>query len=284
MRHTSTTFSPHCRRSTTSILQRGRLASIAASLLCLAVISPPSLAAENGDDDPLSFINRPIHGFNRIADRFALRPLAWVYRQVTPKPLRNSVGNFFGNLKQPVAAANHILQGDAEAAGKTVLRFVTNTTLGLAGLMDVASEFGIEDQPTDLGLTLAAWGVDSGPYLVLPLLGPSTVRDAPAWLTQRAADPARDLEIAEGDGDLALTSLQVVNGRAGAYEIINEVLYNSADSYAAVKVSYLQRRRRQAGQIELPDLFEDEEFWEDEQWDEEEGEETGGTESTRSQE
>ncbi len=271
------------RRFTASAGPTGRpLAGLAALALCLALFSAPSLAAEDDDDDPLRSINRPIHSFNLNADRFLLRPATSVYRRLTPRAVRDGASRFLDNLKLPMVAVNHILQGDVEAAGKSVLRFATNTTLGLAGVMDVASEMGLEYQPTDLGLTLSSWGVGTGPYFVLPLLGPSTIRDAPAVFTQRAVDPVQDLDFARGESGLALGVFQVIDARARNYRLVNDVLYDSVDSYAAVKGAYLQRRRRQGGEVDdqkridqLPDLFEDEELWEDEPWDEEQTEEPG---------
>lgn len=283
MRYARASSPPRRQRSTVHACWRGHpLASFAVCLLCLALLSVPSLAAEDDDSDPLRSINRPIHSFNLTADRFLLRPATSVYRRITPRAVRDAASRFLDNLKLPMTAINHALQGNVEAAGKSALRFAANTTLGLAGAMDVASEMGLEHQPTDLGLTLADWGVGTGPYLVLPLLGPSTVRDAPALLTQRAVDPVGDLDMARGESGFALSVFQIVDARARNYRLINDVLYDSADSYAAVQGAYLQRRRRQGGEVDdqeridqLPDLFEGEEDWEDEPWGEEQTEEPG---------
>jgi phospholipid-binding lipoprotein MlaA len=141
-------------------------------------------------DDPYENFNRKMYAFNDFADRVAIRPVAVAYRKVTNPTSRTLVSNFFANIESPITIANDLLQANPKEAFKATSRFVINTTVGVLGLFDPASEMNIVASETDFGVTLAKWGVPDGPYLVLPLLGSSSVRDLPGFMVDRYAfDP-----------------------------------------------------------------------------------------------
>ena len=126
--------------------------------------------------DPFEVINRPIFTINDVADTYVVRPISKGYNTVTPKPVRNGIGNFFDNITYPVTIVNDLLQAKWSQAGSDTLRFLTNTTFGLLGFMDVATDAGLERHNEDFGQTFARWGIPQGPYIMLPLFGPRTVR------------------------------------------------------------------------------------------------------------
>lgn len=128
-------------------------------------------------DDPLESFNRKMYAFNDFADRVAIRPVAVAYRKVTNPTSRTMISNFFANIESPITIANDLLQANLPQAAKASSRLAINTTVGVLGFFDPASEMGIEASPSDFGVTLAKWGVPDGPYLVLPLFGSTTLRD-----------------------------------------------------------------------------------------------------------
>lgn len=168
------------------------------------------LAAHPAGDlnDPYEGFNRQMFAFNAGVDRYALGPAASAYETVTPAFARDRVGDFLSNLGAPVILANDVLQAEPSRAGTTASRFAVNTTLGILGLWDVAQYMGIDGHREDFGQTLGVWGVDSGPYLVLPVLGPSTPRDLLGTVVDRAIDPLTYVQY-DNDSD---TNFQV---RAG---------------------------------------------------------------------
>ena len=135
-------------------------------------------------------MNRGVYRFNDSIDRAALKPVAVAYRDHTPSWLRTGVGNFYQNLTTPGTAVNNLLQGKPVAAAQDTLRFIINTTLGWGGVLDVASGAGLPQHDEDLGQTLGKWGVPAGPYLMVPFLGPSTLRDLPTRVANHAAGTA----------------------------------------------------------------------------------------------
>ncbi len=130
--------------------------------------------------DPLEGLNRSVDGFNQVVDQVAVKPLAKGYNAITPPEVQTVIGNFFSNLDDVAVAVNNLLQGKPKAAGSDLARFAINTTIGIVGLADPATELGFLKNDEDFGQTLGVWGVGSGPYLVLPFFGPSSLRDAPA--------------------------------------------------------------------------------------------------------
>ena len=143
--------------------------------LVIALFGMPAMA--EAENDPFEGWNRAMFSFNQKADKYVLKPVAEGYQAVTPAPVRKGVSNFFNNLGEPITAANSVLQAKPGKAARSLTRFVFNTTFGLFGIFDVAGAMGIERENEDFGQTLAYWGVGSGPYLVLPVLGSSNLRD-----------------------------------------------------------------------------------------------------------
>ena len=155
----------------------GWTARWAALLLGAALMSGCATGPNANPADPFEPFNRGVHSFNDSVDKAVIKPVATVYRDVTPQPVRTGVSNFFGNLGDAWSFVNNLLQFRGLEAYESLVRFTTNTFFGLGGVLDIASEAGIERHKQDFGLTLGRWGVPTGPYVVLPLLGPSTVRD-----------------------------------------------------------------------------------------------------------
>lgn len=191
--------------------------------------------------DPWENWNRKVFNFNDDIDRAVLKPVATAYTNVVPQPVRRGVGNFFANFADAWSAINNLLQGKFQQASEDATRVGTNTLFGLFGILDVASEMGLEHHYEDFGQTLGRYGVGAGAYVVLPILGPSTVRDTAALPVDRLAAPP-----AFFDGTaipVGLTVLQIVNTRAGllgATRVIDDI---ALDRYTFVRDAYLQRRR-----------------------------------------
>ncbi len=211
-------------------------------------------------NDPYEETNRSIHAFNKGLDRAVLRPVAIGYETVTPTLVQHLVGNALDTLSLPRHFVNNLLQGDPEAALETAGRFGLNIVLGL-GVLDPATSFGLPSEPTDFGVTLASYGVGEGAYVELPFLGPSTARDAVGRLADVFLDPVSYAlsGVAVGDYLFVRVPIQVVDARARNKSAIDQVLYESEDSYVASQSAYLQiRRRRVDGGVtadSLPDVF-----------------------------
>ena len=195
-------------------------------------------------NDPLEPMNRAIFQFNEAADKIVLRPAAIGYRTVVPKGVRVGIRNFLDHLSSPITILNALLQGEGERARDSFGRFLTNTILGLGGLVDVATDAGIPKHYEDFGQTLAVWGVDSGPYLVLPLLGSSSFRDGIGYGVDSFVDPAgRYIRDEYGlEGAVVRSALDVIDWRASNLETIDELRQSSLDFYATVRSAYRQRR------------------------------------------
>ena len=230
-------------------MRRG--AVLAAALLSILLAGcatrptdPEDLAAYEERNDPLEPMNRAIFGFNMTMDRFIMRPVAIGYRAVIPRPIRSAARNFIDNLKTPIVLANDILQGEGVRARETFGRFMVNTILGLGGLIDIAADVGIQKHSEDFGQTMAVWGVGSGPYLVLPFLGPSNPRDGIGLAVDSYADPVSTW-LADNGYDEALVARIVVDQidrRAANIETMDDLQASSIDFYAAVRSFYRQYR------------------------------------------
>lgn len=190
--------------------------------------------------DPAEPFNRAMYNFNDGVDRAVLKPVAEGYRTVVPSLIRAGVSNFFSNLEDIWIGANNLLQGKVEHGLGDLLRFAFNTGFGLGGILDVATTMGLEKHNEDFGQTLGRWGMDSGPYLVLPFFGPSTLRDGLARIVDHQADIVRNLRNVPGRNVLYATRL--VNTRAELLEIGNVVEEAALDKYSFIRESYLQRR------------------------------------------
>ncbi|MBL8327529.1 MAG: VacJ family lipoprotein [Rubrivivax sp.] len=198
-------------------------------------------AARAVPGDPWERFNRAIFEFNDSVDRALLIPIARAYKTVVPDVLSQAFDNAFNNVSDAWSAINHALQGKPKQALDTSLRVGVNTTFGLAGLLDVATELGLERQSEDFGQTLGRWGFGPGPYLVLPLLGPSSVRDGLALPLDRVTSFSN--VVGEGANRYSIAALELIHTRAGllnASSILGQV---ALDRYTFVRDSYLARRR-----------------------------------------
>lgn len=201
--------------------------------------------ADNGVNDPLEPMNRIFFSFNEGLQDGLVRPLAYTYNDVFPATFRTGVRNFFGYLSSPVTLANDLLQGDITAAMKTVSRFIVNT-VGLVGIADLASGMGMEGRSEDFGQTLAVWGVGEGPYLVLPVLGPSNPRDA---VGKYVVDPYFDpiglwLHNTHRNGvRYGIAGVDGFTQYAGLVRQLDEIKKTSVDYYAALRSLYRQKRQ-----------------------------------------
>ncbi len=192
--------------------------------------------------DPLQSMNRGIYRFNESIDRAALKPVAVAYRDHTPSWFRTGVGNFYQNLSTPASAVNNLLQGKPVAAAQDTLRFIINTTLGWGGVLDVASGAALPVHDEDLGQTLGKWGVPPGPYLMVPLLGPSTARDLPTRVVTTVLQPLYWFDT--GNARWGSLALSIVDTRASLLPL-DETLDGVYDKYGFIRNAYLQRRQYQ---------------------------------------
>lgn len=191
--------------------------------------------------DPLESFNRTVFGFNQAVDDAIIKPVATGYRAVTPNWFRKGVGNFINNLEDMWSAVNNGLQGRGQDFSDSVGRVMVNTTLGLAGFVDVASDLNIDRHTADFGLTLGRWGVPPGPYVVLPFWGPRTLREVAAFPVDLAGEPIYN--IGDKDVNLWLPIVNVVDTRA-RYLNAGDVLEGAAlDSYTFRRDAYFQRQR-----------------------------------------
>jgi phospholipid-binding lipoprotein MlaA len=213
-----------------------------ALLVAAALAGAAGCASTSGDPrDPLEGMNRAVYAFNDQVDQNVLAPAARLYRNVTPSGFRDGVRNFFNNLDDLYIGANNLLQGKVQRAMGDLMRVAVNTTLGFLGTIDWASDMGLEKHNEDFGQTLARWGAGDGAYLVLPLLGPSTLRDTAALPADWAGDPVT--AHAPVDERNALSAFRVVARRADLLEASRTLEEASLDRYVFLRESFLQRRR-----------------------------------------
>lgn len=233
----------------TSSLQS--FARIAQALVAAAVLTACSTYQDPatrtaGVNDPYEAENRQVHAFNKGLDKNLVRPVSKGYAAVVPPEIRDTVNNFSTNLSMPGVALNSLLQGDLRGAGLASTRFVMNTTIGLAGFVDAATELNIPQHDTDFGETLAVWGVGEGAYVELPVIGPSTQRDAVGFVTDVLANPLTIVTLNTSPEQYippAAVAGSVLNDRDRLSGTIDSILYESADSYALSRSIYLQNRR-----------------------------------------
>lgn len=194
--------------------------------------------------DPFEETNRQIHEFNKAVDAIALAPAADVYGAIIPEPVRDIVDNSANNLALPGQVVNHVLQGQIDDAFQTTGRFVLNSTFGLAGMFDPASELGLFEVPTNFGETLSVYGLAEGPYLELPFLGGSTLRGTVGMAVDFAIDPVRQfIPSPEREYLFVLKGANLVGDRHAYSDLVNVLLYESSDSYASQRITYLQNLR-----------------------------------------
>jgi phospholipid-binding lipoprotein MlaA len=248
-------FLPRKRRHRATVLL---IASTVASVgLWTDGASAAPLQREAVASDPFERVNRVMFYINGAFDFLLLRPASITYKRVMPRPIRTVLHNAISNIGEPVVAINDILQGHGKAARHTVTRFLTNSTIGLVGALDVATPAGMQHHNNDFGLTLAHYGVKSGPYLFLPILGPTTVRDGAGSIADIGLDPMTWTRYT-GSTEIGITRT-VANGldqRAAADKQIKQLMATATDMYASIRSFYLQNRQSQitGGKIDLDTL------------------------------
>ncbi len=233
--------------------------AVAAVLLAGCATPPPdddpeAKAEFEQINDPLEPANRAIFEFNDTLDTYFLRPVAQGYRSVVPKFGRDRIADFLDNLQTPLYFANDLMQGNVSLAGVTVERFMLNTTFGVAGIMDVATPLGIPGHKSDLGQTFAVWGIGEGPYLVLPLMGPSNPRDAVGLGVEAVVDPL-DYYLANNRMNWVLWTRFGISGisqREAYLDALDDIKRTSLDYYSAMRSLYRQRRSAQINEAENP--------------------------------
>ncbi len=216
--------------------------ALAAAVLALALAGCAEVPPNAGENpaDPWESMNRQTQAFNDTVDTYVARPVAKGYKAVTPEPVRNCLSNMLNNLREPRNVVNNALQGKGSGAFESFMRFIVNSTFGLLGCFDVAKMGDLEPQPEDFGQTLGVWGVGNGPYLVLPILGPSTVRDTVGWGGDIAAAIPTWTDRPKYDG-WVVGALAGLDARTKLLDM-DEVLETAVDPYAQMRDGYLQYR------------------------------------------
>jgi lipoprotein, vacJ family len=219
----------------------------AATLLSLTLLSAlPASAAERNSADPYEPYNRFVFNINDKADHYVLAPVARGYRKVTPKPVRAGVSNFFNNLRDVVSFGSNVLRLDAKRASEDFVRVSINTTFGLGGLIDVAGAGGIPNNKNTLGDTFASWGWKNSNYFVVPLLGPSTVRDTTGSIVTTVY-PVKNAVFHTSAGRWGTTGLSAVNNREGLLNLTDSLEGAAIDKYSYTRDLYMRMRARQTG-------------------------------------
>jgi phospholipid-binding lipoprotein MlaA len=237
------------------------LALLAGLTACASSQKPVDTASnEAGVNDPYEGMNRKVFNFNMKLDKYLLQPVARGYRDTLPDWTRSAIRSTLDNLATPVTLANDLLQGDFDRAGDTVSRFTINTLYGPLGVRDLAAENGIKPHGEDFGQTLAVWGVDSGPYLVLPFFGPSSPRDAGGMVVDVAFNPLTYVDLNDYFWvPITLKGLDVVDERSRTLDALTELQNTSIDFYASIRSLYTQARANairngEMDDTQLPDL------------------------------
>lgn len=209
-------------------------------LMALACVGA---AAEENPRDPYEGFNRSMFAVNEVIDKYAAKPVAQVYDKVTPLPVKAGVGSFFGNVGDLWIGVNSALQGKFGDAGVDVGRLLINSTIGIFGLFDVASELGLEKHDEDFGQTLAVWGAGGGGYLFWPIIGPRNVRDTAGWGVDSFVDPV--WQVTDVPVRNSMAAVRFADVRASLLPADKVVEEGALDKYAYIRDAYLQRRRNQ---------------------------------------
>ena len=225
-----------------------------------------TLDGPENPDDPFEGFNRSMYSFNETLDEYAMKPIAKGYQAITPDAVDRGITNFFNNLGDVLVLINDLLQLKLDDAAATSARIVFNSTFGLLGIMDVATDFGIPKHEEDFGQTLGYWGVDSGPYLVLPFFGPSSVRDGIGFVVDNS-----ELDLIYDDMEMrdeyGMLSVYYIDKRADLLKAKDIVDETAPDPYAFIRDAWVQRRQNQVYDGSPPededDLFEDDLFEDD---------------------
>ncbi|TXI13093.1 MAG: VacJ family lipoprotein [Polynucleobacter sp.] len=207
--------------------------------------------------DPFERVNRAVFSFNETADEYVIKPVAEAYKFVLPEFVRTGVTNFFSNINDVLIAANNLLQGKPSNAASDIGRFLVNSTIGILGLFDVATDMGLDKNREDFGQTLGVWGVADGPYMVLPFFGASNARDTVGLVVDIETDFMLNTNKLDSDEKLAVNGLRVINPRADLLDA-GQLLEDAAfDKYSFVRDGYIQRRRSQVYDGEPPPIPEE---------------------------
>ncbi|MGE0260406.1 MAG: VacJ family lipoprotein [Alphaproteobacteria bacterium] len=235
---------PACRRFPVVSAITAALALVGCATAGTEPNPSPDQVAEVEFNDPLEELNRSIFRFNQVVDDVVLVPVSKGYRTAVPPPMRSSVHDFLRNLNSPVIFANDVFQGQPRLAAQTLARLTINTTVGVGGMFDVASRIGIPYHTNDMGITFATYGVDEGPYLVAPVLGPTNPRDLVGKIADSFLDPA---DYVAGAHDiwyapLARTLVSGIDVRSRNIEALADIEKTSLDFYATIRSLFRQRR------------------------------------------
>ncbi len=236
---------------------------VCCSLLMSAGCASRNAAEQDDVNDPFEPLNRGIFAFNDAADKYALRPVARGYQWLLPAPIRTGVNNFFDNISYPVTIINGLLQGKFRQAASDSARLLLNTTLGIGGLLDPATDAGLDKNDEDFGQTFGVWGIPEGPYIVVPLFGPRTVRSGIGDLANIQVNP--QFQMQNSSLRTKINILWIIHTRSTLLGIDQE-LNRAFDRYSFLRDSYLQSRRylRYDGELPDTDFFLDDEFEDDE--------------------
>ena len=223
-----------------------------ATCCVILILAGCATTGERNPADPFEPANRKVFAFNEGVDRYTLKPTAKAYVKVVPKPVRTTVTNFFTNLGYPITIVNQLLQGKLKAAGQDTLRFAMNTTLGIGGLFDPASDANLPRHDEDFGQTLGKWGVPAGPYVMLPLLGPSQLRDVPSHVVNRFLEPFYWYDY--GAERWISLGLSLVDMRARLLPL-EATLARTYDRYGFIRDAFIQRRLYQVFDGNIPEAL-----------------------------
>tara|TARA_R110000868_G_scaffold218576_2_gene469349 strand:+ start:270832 stop:271545 length:714 start_codon:yes stop_codon:yes gene_type:complete len=209
-------------------------------MVIAALIMLTACASKQGVNDPIEPFNRAVFSFNTTLDDYILKPVAKGYSTTVPDFAQQGVGNFFSNLKYPVVCANQFLQGKFKIGMQDTTRFLVNSTFGVAGLFDVAQKFGLEEHDEDFGQTFGVWGMQSGPYIMLPLFGPSNIRDGLGMVAHAHVEPYNSDYFKYRRGtENKMKVLNLIDTRASLLKAERLV---SGDKYVFLRDAYMQRR------------------------------------------
>jgi len=215
---------------------------VRSAVLTVALLGMLGGCATSGNPkDPIEGFNRAMYGFNEAVDTVLIKPVAKGYDAVLPTPVRTGVTNFFGNIADLFIGVNNLFQGKPDQAASDLGRVLINSTIGILGLFDVATEAGLEKHEEDFGQTFGRWGVGNGAYVVLPIFGPRTVRDTVGLVLDMAADPVANVSSVPTRN--TLLGLRLVDARADLLPADKVIEEAALDKYSYVRDGYLQRRR-----------------------------------------
>jgi phospholipid-binding lipoprotein MlaA len=232
---------------------------ISKSVLMLSVLMMTACASIQQTErvakiDPFERVNRVVFSFNETADQYVIKPIAEGYKFVLPEFVRTGVTNFFGNINDVLIGANNLLQGKPANAASDIGRFFINSTVGVLGLFDVATDMGLDKNREDFGQTLGVWGFSDGPYIVMPFFGASNVRDTVGFVVDVETDFMINTNKLNSDEKIAINSLRIINRRADLLDA-GQLLEDAAfDKYSFLRDGYLQRRRNQIYDGDPPPL------------------------------